>query len=105
MGRFKDESDVYAFIGRLFKELAVDPDLAPRFKRANTTVQYQLGRLDQLSPALQEAMLKSAISDLDAEVANVKTIAQAWSRGDTSTIERLPRIVRLDGGMLLSSGS
>jgi SCP-2 sterol transfer family protein len=42
VGRFKDESDVYAFIGRLFQELAVDPDLAPRFKRANTTVQYQL---------------------------------------------------------------
>lgn len=42
MGRFKDEHDVYAFVGRLFKELAVDPDLAPRFKRANTTVQYQL---------------------------------------------------------------
>ena len=42
MGRFKDENDVYAFIGRLFEELAVDAELAPRFKRANTTVQYQL---------------------------------------------------------------
>src|SRR4051812_3346397 len=42
VGRFKDENDVYAFIGRLFQELAVDPELAPRFKRANTTVQYKL---------------------------------------------------------------
>lgn len=42
MGCFKDESDVYAFIGRLFQELAVDPVLAPKFQRANTTVQYQM---------------------------------------------------------------
>ena len=42
MGLFKDESDVYAFIGRLFEDLAVDPELAPKFKKANTTVQYQL---------------------------------------------------------------
>src|SRR3954465_6607080 len=42
MGLFKDESDVYAFIGRLFQELAVDPDLAPKFKRADTTVRYQM---------------------------------------------------------------
>lgn len=42
MGRFKDESEVYAFIGRLFEELAVDPELAPKFQRADTTVQYQM---------------------------------------------------------------
>jgi hypothetical protein len=42
LGHFKDEDDVYRFIGRLFQELAADPDLAPRFKRANTTVQYQM---------------------------------------------------------------
>ena len=42
MGLFKDESDVYAFIGRLFQELADDPELAPKFKKANTTVRYQL---------------------------------------------------------------
>jgi len=42
LGRFKDESEVYAFIGRLFEELAVDPELAPKFQRADTTVQYQM---------------------------------------------------------------
>ncbi len=58
-------------------------------RRALETVAYQFDSLDQLSPALQEALLKSAISELDTEVANVKTIAQAWGRGETSTIERL----------------
>jgi SCP-2 sterol transfer family protein len=42
MGRFKDEEDVYRFIGRLFKELAVDPSLAPRLQTANTIVQFAM---------------------------------------------------------------
>ena len=57
-------------------------------RRALESVSYQFDRLDQMSPGLQEAMLKSVLADLDAEIANVKTIAQAWSRGETSTIER-----------------
>jgi hypothetical protein len=42
LGHFKDEDEVYRFIGRLFQELAADPELGPRFRKANTTVQYQM---------------------------------------------------------------
>lgn len=42
MGYFKDDQDVYRFIGRLFEELVADPELGPRFQKANTTVQYQM---------------------------------------------------------------
>jgi hypothetical protein len=42
LGRFKDESDVYALIGRLFQELAADPELGPKLQRADTTVQYRM---------------------------------------------------------------
>jgi putative sterol carrier protein len=38
---FKDDAEVYRFIGRLFEELAEDEELAPKFRRANTVVQYQ----------------------------------------------------------------
>jgi putative sterol carrier protein len=41
MAYFKDADEVYAYIGRLFEELADDPELAPKFRRANTIVQYQ----------------------------------------------------------------
>ena len=41
MPYFKDADEVYAYIGRLFEELAVDDELAPKFKKANTIVQYQ----------------------------------------------------------------
>src|SRR3954453_18216252 len=38
---FKDAEEVYAYIGRLFEELAADEELAPKFRKANTIVQYQ----------------------------------------------------------------
>jgi putative sterol carrier protein len=41
MGHFKDDDEVYRFIGRLFQELAQDDELAPKFRKANTIVQYQ----------------------------------------------------------------
>ncbi len=55
--------------------------------RALETVAYQFDRLDQMTPALQEAMLKSVIADVDREIANTKIIARAWSRGEAATME------------------
>jgi putative sterol carrier protein len=41
MGHFKDTDEVYRFIGKLFQDLAQDDELAPKFQKANTIVQYQ----------------------------------------------------------------
>ena len=41
MGYFKDDAEVYRYIGRLFEELVVDEELGPKFREANTIVQYQ----------------------------------------------------------------
>ena len=41
MPYFKDADEVYAYIGRLFEELADDEELGPKFRKANTIVQYQ----------------------------------------------------------------
>ena len=99
--RMKPWMAAVTLTGPALKEAGFDPDLGvdkhffDKAKRAGTerrgleTVEYQFNRLDQMPPALQEAMLKSVIADLDTEIASVKTIAQAWSRGDTATIERL----------------
>jgi len=38
---FKDADEVYAYIGKLFEDLTVDEELAPRFRKANTVVQYR----------------------------------------------------------------
>jgi putative sterol carrier protein len=41
MPYFKDADEVYATIGRLFEDLADDEELAPKFRKANTIVQYR----------------------------------------------------------------
>ena len=43
---FKDEQEVYRYIGRLFEELTDDPELSPKFRRADTIVQYRYSNPD-----------------------------------------------------------
>jgi putative sterol carrier protein len=38
---FKDADEVYAYIGKLFEDLAADEELSAKFRKANTIVQYQ----------------------------------------------------------------
>ena len=41
MAYFKDADELYGFIGRLFQDLAVDDELGPKFRKADTIVQYR----------------------------------------------------------------
>ena len=41
MAVFKDDQEVYQYIGRLFQDLANDDELGPKFRRADTIVQYK----------------------------------------------------------------
>ena len=41
MAYFKDAQEVYDTIGKLFADLAEDEEMAPKFRKANTIVQYQ----------------------------------------------------------------
>jgi putative sterol carrier protein len=38
---FKDDQEVYQYIGKLFQDLTDDPELSPKFRRADTIVQYK----------------------------------------------------------------
>jgi putative sterol carrier protein len=38
---FRDEQEVYRYIGKLFEDLTEDEELAPKFQQANTIVQYR----------------------------------------------------------------
>jgi len=58
-------------------------------RRGLETVSYQLDRFDQMSMPEQEAMLKAVIADLDTQLSNVKTLADAWVAGESQTLERL----------------
>ncbi len=41
MAFFKDAQEVYDTIGKLFADLADDEEMAPKFRKANTIVQYR----------------------------------------------------------------
>jgi putative sterol carrier protein len=41
MAHFKDADEVYRFIGQLFVDVAQDDELAPKFQKADTIVQYR----------------------------------------------------------------
>jgi len=45
---FKDANEVYEFIGGLFADLAIDDDLGPKFRKANTIVQYRYSNPDSV---------------------------------------------------------
>ena len=41
MAYFKDDQEVYQYLGKLFEDLIDDKELLAQFQRANTIVQYQ----------------------------------------------------------------
>jgi len=53
---FSDEQEVYRYLGQLFLDLLEDPELAPKFRTANTIVQYRYRNPDsQITVKLLEA--------------------------------------------------
>lgn len=48
MAYFKDANEVYEFIGALFADLATDEELGPKFRKANTIVQYRYSNPDSV---------------------------------------------------------
>jgi putative sterol carrier protein len=69
---FKDEDEVYQFIGKLFQDLTVDDELAPKFQKANTIVQYQYRNPEsQITVKLkegEEGQVDLGPTDLEPEV-------------------------------------
>jgi putative sterol carrier protein len=114
---FKDADEVYAYIGRLFEELADDPELAPKFRRANTIVQYQYRNPDsRITVKLidgedgrvdcgETAMEPEVVMSMDADTAHMfwlgkvnVTVAlargQMKARGPVAKILKLVPLVR-----------
>jgi len=69
---FKDEQEVYQYIGKLFQDLTEDEELAPKFRRADTIVQYRYSNPDsQITVKMkegQEPQVDFGPSDLQPEI-------------------------------------
>jgi putative sterol carrier protein len=112
LGRFKDEGEVYRFIGGLFQELAVDPELSPKFRQANTVVQFRMRDPDaqvtvEMCPE-REMRVDLGPTDLDPEVVmtmEADTAHRFWlgkvnvtvalARGDIEAKGPVAKVLRL----------
>jgi putative sterol carrier protein len=90
---FKDDAEVYRFIGRLFEELAEDDELSPKFRRANTIVQYQYRNPEsQVTVDLREdsdGQVDCGETDLEPEVImsmEADTAHKFWLGGVNVTV-------------------
>jgi putative sterol carrier protein len=109
---FKDADEVYAYIGRLFEELAQDEELASRFRKANTIVQYQYRNPEsQITVKLREgedgqvdcgdtAMEPEVVMTMDADTAHrfwlgEVNVTVAMARGQMKAKGPVAKILKL----------
>ncbi len=69
---FKNDQEVYDYIGKLFKDLADDEELGPRFRKADTIVQYKYTNPDsQITVKMkdgQDGQVDFGPTELDPEI-------------------------------------
>jgi len=75
--------------------LGLDLFLADRAKKGGKairgleTLDFQIGLLDQFSPAEQDSMLRQTLNELDMLDKGLEQIVQAWNSGDGRALEQL----------------
>ncbi len=112
MAYFKDEQEVYQFIGRLFQELAVDEVLFPEFQKANTIVQFpfknpqsqitlkiKLGEIGQVDLGPTE-LVPEVVMTMDADTAHrfwlgYVNVTVALARGQMKARGPVAKILKL----------
>ena len=55
------------------------------------TAEYQIDRFDKMPDMLQEQMLRSTLTELDAQGDELKGMVSAWQRGDVAGLEKTVR--------------
>jgi hypothetical protein len=69
---FQDAEEFYRYVGRLLQDLNDDPEVGPRFRGANTVVQYRLSNPDAVVTAKlmsdDEGQVDCGETDLDPQV-------------------------------------
>lgn len=112
MPHFKDDQELYEIIGGLFREAGEDPGLGPRFRRANTIVQYRYRDPDaQITLKMREdeppvldlgttALDPEVVMTMDADVAHrfwlgEVNVTVALARGQISARGPVVKILKL----------
>jgi putative sterol carrier protein len=109
---FKDEPEVYQFIGKLFQDLAVDEILFPQFQKANTIVQFPFkSPKSQITLKIKEGeegqvdlgptdLVPEVVMTMDADIAHKFWLGQvnvtvALARGQMKAKGPVAKILKL----------
>ena len=112
MPYFKDDQEVYRYLGQLFLDLLADEELAPQFRTANTVVQYRYHKPEsQITVKLLEAedgqvdlgptlLEPEVVMTMDADVAHrfwlgKLNVTIALARGQIKAKGPVPKILKL----------
>jgi hypothetical protein len=109
---FKDAQEVYDVIGKLFVNLADDPELGPKFRKANTILQYDYRepeskitlRLEEDGPADvdfgETEMKPDVVMSMEADTAHLfwlgkVNVTTALARGQIKASGPVAKILKL----------
>jgi hypothetical protein len=112
MPYFKDADEVYEFIGKLFQDLIVDPELSPKLRKANTIVQYQYRNPEsQITVLMKEGvdpqvdlgettLEPEVVMSMEADTAHrfwlgKVNVPMAITRGQIKTKGPVPKLLKL----------
>lgn len=104
MGYFKDAQEVYETIGKLLVRLTEDEELAPKFRAANTIVQY---RLSDPEAAITVRLEEGQPDDVDFGETDMDPEVEMTMDADTAHRFWLGRVnvtVALARGQIKASG-
>ncbi|OFV92531.1 MAG: hypothetical protein A3G76_11600 [Acidobacteria bacterium RIFCSPLOWO2_12_FULL_65_11] len=99
--RFKPWAIALTILGFEWQKAGFDPELGLDkhfYDRARVegktvqgleTIEYQISLFDGMTRAQQDRLLAESLKDSEAELANVRRLADAWKRGDLPEVERL----------------
>ncbi len=104
MAYFEDADELYATIGRLFRELAEDEEVGPQFREANTIVRYEHTEPDAAITVRLEA---EGPADVDFGESEMEPEVTMTMKADTAHLFWLGRVnvtVALARGQIKASG-
>src|SRR3954470_19462403 len=81
MAVFRDAQDVYGTLGQLFLDLAADPALGPKFRRANTILRYEYSDPDA---AITLRLQEDRPGDVDFGESAMEPDVTMWMTADTA---------------------
>jgi hypothetical protein len=104
MAYFKDAQEVYDTLGKLFADLAVDDELAPKFRKADTIVRYEYTEPDStITVRLQEGQ-PGDVDFGDSEMEPEVTMAMEADTGHRFWLGKVNVTVALARGQIKASG-